>query len=367
MASRATGSERLGLAGELVSTSLRYALTIRPRAARELACWRALAGRIPDSGLRGLALRALAKRGNMLGAALFAVLAPRSRRAPTVRALVAFQTAYNYLDLLAEQPSADPIRNGRRLHGALLDALGAGTGEGDYYAHHPRSEDGGFLMELVEACSTALAELPSYVLVEAAAAQAAARIVDFQSLNLGMSQGTHSGLERWACASTTSSCEMQWWETAAAGGSSLPVHVQLALAARSQLDPSEPAAVEAAYFPSIAALHSLLDSMVDIAEDERDGQRSLVGYYACARVASERMRVLAERANRATESLAAARRHRVIVMAMTAHYLAARDACSTRALVLARGASSGAGALARPALAASRFAHVAAQLPGVGG
>ena len=37
-------------------------------------------------------------------------------------------------------------------------------------------------------------------------------------------------------------------------------------------------AIEGAYFPWICALHSLLDRLVDVAEDERAGQRNLLSY-----------------------------------------------------------------------------------------
>jgi hypothetical protein len=60
----------------LLATTVRYGFSILPGVTRELAHWRALAGEIPDPALRRLALRALDKRGNMQGAALFAVLAP---------------------------------------------------------------------------------------------------------------------------------------------------------------------------------------------------------------------------------------------------------------------------------------------------
>lgn len=46
-------------------------------------------------------------RGNIEGAALFDALAPAGRRARTIRALVAFQTAYNYFDALSGLPSED--------------------------------------------------------------------------------------------------------------------------------------------------------------------------------------------------------------------------------------------------------------------
>jgi Protein of unknown function (DUF2600) len=168
-------------------------------------------------------LRALRKRGNMLGAALFAVLAPRRRRSEVVRALVAFQAAYNYLDTLAEQLTSDPVGNCRRLHNALLLALQPEAAQRDYYAGYPRCDDGGLLNAMVEACRGSLRVLPSNVFVADPVQRAAARIVDFQSLNLGVRQGAVDGLERWARSSTPPESGLRWWETAAAGGSSLVV------------------------------------------------------------------------------------------------------------------------------------------------
>ena len=73
-------------------------------------------------------VEALSKGGNIEGAALFATLVPAVHRRTALRALVAFQTAYNYLDALSERPSEDPSLNGEQLHRALLTALNPGAG-----------------------------------------------------------------------------------------------------------------------------------------------------------------------------------------------------------------------------------------------
>ncbi len=237
-----------------------YWTSVFPRVCIHIARWRRLARRIPDPVLRRLAFEALAKRGNMEGAAAFAAFAPRAHRGAATLAASAFQSAYNLLDMLGEQPSPDPILDGRRLHEALLFALtppGAETsgaehaessaraaagaephpGEGatamprDWYEHHPQREDGGYLDALLDECRTALATLPSYAIVASSARASAARIVAFQSLNLSEAQGDHSGLERWASAATPPGSGLRWWETAAAAGSSLGVHVLIAAAA----------------------------------------------------------------------------------------------------------------------------------------
>jgi hypothetical protein len=100
----------------LGATAWRYLASVLGSVGREHAHWRARVREIPDLALAANARASLSKRGNMEGAALFAVLVPASRRRETLRALVAFQTAYNYLDTLCEQPSADPVANGRQLH-----------------------------------------------------------------------------------------------------------------------------------------------------------------------------------------------------------------------------------------------------------
>jgi hypothetical protein len=141
------------------------------------------------------------------------------------------------------------------------------------------------------------------------------------------------------------------------------VHALVALAARPALDRRDLAAIEHAYFPWIGALHSLLDSMIDVAEDERDGQRSLIGYYASPQEAVARIRSLAKRATEATDTLLASRQHRTILIAMTGYYLSAPGASLPRVRLLAAGVAEAAGALARPARAMSRVAGLLSRRP----
>jgi len=332
------------------ATVSRYLTTVLPGVTRELIHWRTGAERIPDPTLQRLALQAIAKRGNMEGAALFAVLAPRARRRETVRALVAFQTAYNYLDALAEQPSADPLSNGRQLHEALLVALDPAAAHPDYYAHHPQSHDGGFLSELVDTCRSAFITLPSRRAVSAAAWAAAARIVAFQSLNLTRQQGGHDELERWARYQTPRSSGLDWWQIAAAGGSSLAVHALIATAANPDVKTSDAAAIEGAYFPWICALHSLLDSLIDVDEDERAGQRNLLTYHTSPQRVAFAMKMLARRATAAARSLPDGPHHDVILTAMVTYYLSSPEACAPDARGSAQNVAAAVGPLVAPAL-----------------
>ncbi|HEY2141901.1 MAG TPA: DUF2600 family protein [Solirubrobacteraceae bacterium] len=339
----------MDLAGTFARAAFTYWLTVFPRVCRELARRRRRAAAIPDPVLRELALDAFAKRGNIEGAAAFAVLAPRAHRTVAVRAIVALQSIYNYADLLSEQGAADPVANARRLHEPLLAALDLDrdTSDPNWYEHHPRRDDGGYLAEMIATCRTALAVLPSYSTVATPARAAAERIVAFQSLSAGErsqprvltagagvdgdapadihggAQNSNGALERWARRETPADCGLSWWETAAAGGSSLGLHALVALAAEAALEPGEAAAVEDAYFPWIGGLHSLLDSVVDEVEDADTGQLSLLGCYASRADARTRMGSVAARAIRAARALPHGRRHTVVLAGMVGFYASA--------------------------------------------
>ncbi|HEV3094907.1 MAG TPA: DUF2600 family protein [Solirubrobacteraceae bacterium] len=312
--------------------ALSYWTSVFPRVCVHVARWRRRARRIPDPVLRQLAMEALAKRGNIEGAAAFAAFAPLRHRGAATRAASAFQCAYNLLDMLGEQPSPDPVRDGRRLHEALVYAVSIPPTPGgdsitrlDWYEHHPQRRDGGYLDSILDECRAAFAELPSGETVGPWARAAADRIVAFQSLNLSEAQGDHEGLERWAKEATPEGADLRWWETAAAAGSSLAVHALIAAAAEPRLPPTEAQALAQAYFPWIGCLHSLLDNLIDKREDEAAGHRSLLEYYD-AWQAAERLGALTHRARVAAAGISHSRRHTVMLTAMIANYLSSPEA-----------------------------------------
>lgn len=356
----------LELARVFTDTVLRYLLRIRPQVNRELSHWRTRAAEIPNEQLRRTAAEALAKRGNIEGAALLATLAPAAHRRHTVRALVAFQTAYNYLDALSELPSEDPVVNGEQLHRALLSALHPGAPHPDYYAHNPGRGDGGYLTAILDASRHALAGLPSFPAVAPAARGAAARIVDFQALNLDERHGGHDALERWATEETPEGSRLAWWETAAAAGSSLAVHALIAAAAEPHLDRWDARDIDGAYFLCVGTLHSLLDSLVDRREDHEHGQRSLLDYYHSPAEASIRLASLAMRARGATESLPNPHAHRVILTAMCSYYLSAPECNTAEAHTISKRLTEALGVplnVAIPMFRSKRLLHTATRRP----
>ncbi len=341
--------ESVGAFGGVVR---RYWLGVFPHVSREVRRWRARAGEIPDPALRRLALSTQrAQRGNLEGAAAFAVLVPRAQRARVVRAAVAFQAAYDFLDALAEQPHGDPVANSHQLHLALLTALSPGGAHADYYAHRCEGGDDGYIEHLIDTCRGALRGLPSYACVAEPARGAAVRMVSYQSFNHEACGGQPQALARWASLLTPPGSDLRWWETAAGAASSLSVLALIAAAARPDLSAAEAGAMQGAYFPWIGALHVLLDSLIDRAEDLRAGQHSLVEHYSSSEEAAARLRLIAGRALLATETLPASRQHAMILAAMTSFYLSEPRASLPVACAAAEQVRQAMGSLATPTMA----------------
>jgi tetraprenyl-beta-curcumene synthase len=322
----------------IVETLACYWLTIFPVARRELHRWRTRATAIPDPTLRELASRALAQEGlNAEGAALFATLAPARRRPAATRLLVAFQVMYDYLDALTEQPRPDPLTTSRRLHGALIAALGGPTTPDGFFANYPvAGGDGGYLTELADSCRAIFLELPSARAVAPDAIRAAVRSAEGQSQSHAAALGAAHDLTRWAAHTSPAGLDLRWWETAAAAESSLVIHALLASAAQSNLTKACAASVAAAYWPWIAGLNALLDDLIDTAEDATEGTHSFIARYRTATVRAQRLSHMATEANSAIDRLPLRRRHAVIFGAMTSYYLAAPEACAGETAATAR-------------------------------
>jgi tetraprenyl-beta-curcumene synthase len=324
-----------------------------PQVIREVRRRRSHAERIPDLALRRLALEALdRKRGNLEGAAAFAALVPRASRPLVVRALVACQAICDYLDLLSEQPSGDPVANGYRLHEALIVATTRGEPHRDYYDHHPHRDDGGYLTKLVDAARGAMSQLPSLTTIDKPIHRAAERIATYQSLNHGDANGSYTLFERWAREASATHAGMHPWEAAAGSGSTLAVFALIAAAADPLLGRSAAREIESAYFPWIGSLHSLLDSLVDHDEDIASEGRTLMGYYAGPAHAAARIRTIADEALERATTLPCGRRHALIIAAMTSFYLSELHGSeSAHAQLVSSSVLDAIGGMAKPTMA----------------
>jgi tetraprenyl-beta-curcumene synthase len=357
-----TGS-RIALASAFAGAASRYWLGVFPLLSRELRHWHEHAREIQDPVLRRHALLTQkSERGNLEGAAAFAVLAPRAHRACVLRAVVAFQATYDYIDTLAEQPSPDPVANGHQLHLALLTALDPAIEHEDYYLHNPRKQDNGYITNLVDTCRSAFGALPAYTAVAEGALRATRRMVGYQSLNHGGEDESHAALALWACDETPAGTGLRWWETAAGTASSLSVFALIAAAGRPLLSAGETLALERAYFPWIGALHVLLDSLIDRAADLEAGHHSLIDHYASVEETAARLAAIAARAVHATEMLSDGMQHAMILSAMTSFYLSAPSASSAQCRLARSEVLEAMGALTTPTMVVLRARRAAGRL-----
>ena len=337
-----------------------YWCSVYPQVRREFADQRRRAAAIPSASLRAVALEVLErKRANIDGAAAFASFAPPARRQAVIRAQVSFQSLYDYLDTLAERPHPEPVLESRRLHGALTAALDPCAPDGALDAQLEAGADGGYVQGTVERCRAALRALPGYPAVQAPAARFGAQIVDYQSFNVSAQPGPQAGFARWASELTPTGAGLRWWETAASAGSSLGLFALIAMAAQPDVSAADALAVENAYFPWIGALHSLLDSLIDLSEDRASGQRALIENYAGAGETARRLRLLTEESRRRAAALTHSDRHLLMLAAMASLYLAEPQAQDPHARAARRAVLRALGAPAIAAMAVMRLRRAA--------
>jgi tetraprenyl-beta-curcumene synthase len=312
----------------VVSALISYERQILPLVRDELARWQERAATIPDPTLRAAALSALREKGrNAEATAVFAILAPRTRRAAAIRAITALQSAIDYLDSLSEQPVDDPLANGLALHEAVVDAVSPGPQMSDWYRLHPQRDDGGYLAALVASCRRELSALPATGPVLPILERAARRCGEGQSHTHAVAGAGTAQLESWATGLEFDPGYL-WWEAAAGASSSVAAHALIAAAADPATTAEEAALIDAAYFPSIGALTVLLDDLVDRDEDLAAGEHNYLSYFADHEQAAIRIGLLAGRAKAATAQLSHPRRHRAILAGIAGFYLSAPAADS---------------------------------------
>jgi tetraprenyl-beta-curcumene synthase len=341
------------------SAARRYWLSVFPVVRSEIYRLRQRARDIPDPVLRSLALDAQRHKWACLeGAAAFATFAARKRRGAITRLLVDLQCVFDYADTLMEQPSNVPAANAYQLHQACVAALQPDLPHSDYYQHHAHREDGGYLVQLADACRTSIQELPSYPVVAEVLVRHAMRVVHYQSeINLATAHD-HPRLTRWA-SKQVAGAELKWWEVGAACGSSLAIFAHIAAAADPTLTPSEVDAIDALYWPWAEGLHILLDSLIDRAEDRETNQPNLLDHYASQAEMTERLGLLAsETAKRARR---VAPHHQLILAGMVALYLSDEQAWTDSARPASELVLAATGPLVRPALVLLRARRLASR------
>ena len=300
----------------------RFVGSVIPRAGRELAAIRVRAARIPDAALRAQALASIdGKAYHVQGGSILATFMPNDTARRYVAIVAAIETIYDYLDNLCDRLPGVTQRAFASLHEALIDALDDRRAPSDYYRDGPAGDDGGYLRSLVDAARDGLRRLPNYPAVRDRLVEIARFYADLQVLKHGPAGAREAACDAWYERNRERFPGLDWWEFAAACGSSLPIFALVALASRERLDPGEVDAISTAYFPGVSAVHILLDYFIDQAEDREHGELNFVACYASSAEAVVRLRRLVMATMLRVRTLAGAAHHRFLVEAMCVFYL----------------------------------------------
>lgn len=277
-----SASREVGAAASALGS---YLTTVLPAARRELRRWEP----VPRE-----------KAKNAEAVAVFATLAPGSKRATVVRAIVALQVAIDMRDVIEEsgEPSSasDPV----------LDRLDASW----------RKEVG---------------TLPAYAAVAPLLQRAVTRCEEGQRHTHAAAAGDAAALRRWAEA-LDAPPGYRWFEVAAGASSSVAAHALIAAAADPGTTAETAALIDAAYHPPIGALTVLLDDLVDLEDDRAAGEHNYMSYYGTPDEAAGRLGLIADRASAGIQRLPHAGRHGAILAGVAAFYLGATETDPGRAV-----------------------------------
>jgi tetraprenyl-beta-curcumene synthase len=318
---------RAGVA--LVLANARYWTTVAPEVRAQLARWRTRAIEIEDPALRTLALHTLREEGFAAEvAATLATLTPRRRRTATIRGIVALEVMYDYLDGLTEQPTPDPLANGRQLFKALTDALDPSAGlDQDYYRHHPSGSDGGYLRELAVTVRKTLTCLPKAEALAPTMLGAAARCAEAEVLTHAATLGNSPLAERWA-RETTNGSGLDWREYLAGAASSvLAVHALMALAGDERTTAAHAAPIDEVYL-ALGVLSTMLDSVVDYEQDAANGTLAYINHYNDRSLLGRRLAQVAQQAAMRARDAPASAHHLMTMAGVAAYYTSAPGATS---------------------------------------
>jgi tetraprenyl-beta-curcumene synthase len=309
----------------LARANARYWPAVAPAVRRELRGWERRAEEIPDPDLKALARAKLREEGfNAEVAATLATRATRARRGDVIRAIVALEVMYDYLDALTERPTPDPLVAGRDLFQAFLDALALDA--------EPRLTPDAYLAALRDTVRGSLAGLPALAQVAPVARASAARCAEAQlRLHAAPILGS-DGLERWARQAAAAAGEapapgagqagaaLAWREwLAGAAASVLAVHALIVAAADARTTAAQARAIDAAYL-SICALSTLADSLADHDRDARAGAPGFNRLYGADGELTGALSDLARRGLAQARALPDGAHHAMTLVGVVAYY-----------------------------------------------
>ncbi|MBV8489544.1 MAG: DUF2600 family protein [Candidatus Eremiobacteraeota bacterium] len=300
---------------------LAFLRRIVPHASIELQGIRTLAEAIHDDRIRTEALASIdGKAYHVAGGCILATFLPQKAARAYVELIAPLETIYDYLDNLCDRhpevnADAYPV-----LHQAIADALDPSAVPRDYYARGPAGSDNGYLLRLVHRVQRSLKRLDGYEPLLPYLREAADLYAEMQTFKHYPPGERESACSTWFDRRRDARTQdLLWTEFACAAGSQFQVYAPLY-----ELFAGRPDAIGAAYdahFPAVAALHVLLDSFIDRAEDRDHGELNFAAAYGSEERLRERFTYLVNLAESRFAALPHPERHRFVLRVMTLFYL----------------------------------------------
>ncbi len=311
-------------------------MIVLPEARSELSIWRTRANEIPDTSLRHEALDSLShKRFHADGGCVYAAF-DLAYTKPLVSVIIALQTISDYLDNLCDRTGSYDINDFTQLHHAMRDAVRPDTNLRDYYAYRNHADDNGYLNSLVVTCQSILKNLPGYNNVQERVEWLVERYCELQAYKHTIPEKRAELLQAWAAPYRNDYPNLHWWEFAAATGSTLGMFA-LIQAATNPITRETGETVFQAYFPWICGLHILLDYLIDLDEDNREGDFNFVCCYPSVDDGRRRLRTILQQSRLSAASLHDGNPiHRFVVKGLLGMYLSDRKAARQRLVRRAR-------------------------------
>lgn len=300
---------------------LRFLRNVVPHAGLELEGIRSLATSIRDDALRDQALASIeAKAYHVAGGCILATFLPRRKARAYVELIAPLESIYDYLDNLCDRHPDVPVQAYPVLHQAIADALDPYATPRDYYALGPRGDDNGYLRRLVTRVQRSLRRIDGHETALPIFREAARLYAEMQTYKHYPAGERERACRQWHAARQDERiADLEWYEFACAAGSQFQVYAPLYELFAGRAD-----AVAGAYdahFPAVAALHVLLDSFIDQAEDRQHGELNFAAVYQSPAAMRRRTGFLAGLARGRFAALPDRRPHAFVLRVMSLFYL----------------------------------------------
>jgi len=318
-----TGYTRIRAPKGPFSLMIKVYKQVLPAVYRQLSYWKRRAEQIPNAELRKQALASIeSKKFHCEGGAIYALLAHPAKFDKVIEFIVAYQTISDYLDNLCDRSSQVDADNFRQLHLAMYDAISGNKGDESYYQYQIERDDGGYLDELVRVCQRVLQELPSIEGYQFSMLTLCQLYCDLQVYKHIEQDKREETLIEWYSQHQETFPQLNWYEFAAATGSTLAIFYYAAISSHSFSSEVLDAQILESYFPYVQGIHILFDYLIDQEEDKREGDLNFCFYYSSRAEQLHRLEWFLKRALDSVEKLPHAQFHKMLIEGIVGIYAA---------------------------------------------